>query len=527
MELAWAPLVKDKKEGKGKVTVKNCFQTAIAVALVDYNGSRRISQQTAQLGEVFELMRTQRAGMRFTFPGSDGHVLYLRAWPAEWDPGDWFEQWTLDLNRDNGRVSFHKSRSWEEAQGLRRFESERLGVSVAYILDQFEEEARCATGQQDPTFHTIAPHFAFGKQGLGKGLECPRDGRSGCSIVDALPAAWRGRATHFLSWAWGYTLSTFVHAIREWISQTDVNPSSTFLWVCFFCNNQFRILEENSQEGSDNLEKAFAGRLTEIGQVVVLFDTWKSAFYLQRAWCVFETFMADKVGANLQIILPSAEARSLEDEIRHGGLGNVICAFREVDIEKARATREVDELRVKELISRTSSFERVNQVVKDRLVQWCKERFSMMMDGEVASPTATPGLVTDTPEVRSPDEALLAENASLRAELLVKDVEITTLRAEKERLMASAVRDKEELATLRGSVGALRLELLQSNGGDDLDGSRRLELCARLERLAAPRPESALPRVLDEEEESLMDSIVGELGPCANTVLDGQQGVSS
>jgi len=399
-------------------------------------------------------------------------------------------------------------------------------VSVGYLLGEFEERARAAAGEPDPTFHALAPRFACGERGLGRAVECPRDGRPGCSVVDALPVGARGRATHFLSWAWGYRLSTVVHAIRDWATRTKAEPAATFLWVCFFCNNQFRILEERSQEGSDNLERALAARLTEIGRVLVIFDTWRSAFYLQRAWCVFETFMADKVGADVQIILPSAEARSLESEIRSAGLDSVVSAFGDVDIEKAKATMEVDEVRVKDLIARTSSFDYINQAVKDRLMQWCKDRFSMMISEEVASPVPAPALTDDFPLPQSggqePHAGLRVENAKLRVVLAAKDIEIAKLEAEKERLSASAERGRRELADLRDSLAALRREFL-SAGSDCPSASHCRELCTRLEQLSEP-PKVVSPEPLGEDFELLMDTIESEVVLTAHESTGGYSG---
>ena len=73
----------------------------------------------------------------------------------------------------------------------------------------------------------------------GQGKVCPRDGKEGCSVVDALDSEKCGKAgkvhpwsygdypltrcvvkaTHFLSWVWQYKLSAFIAAIRQWIEQ--------------------------------------------------------------------------------------------------------------------------------------------------------------------------------------------------------------------------------------------------------------------------------------------------------------------
>ena len=113
-----------------------------------------------------------------------------------------------------------------------------LGISAAWVIDRFPEIARSATGMANPNFHEICPAVAMGPRGLGFGKTCPRDGRPGCSVVDAVEEEHRGRATHFVSWCWAYSLNDFVSALQSWVVTEDVCAGEVYLWVCFFCNNQ-------------------------------------------------------------------------------------------------------------------------------------------------------------------------------------------------------------------------------------------------------------------------------------------------
>ena len=58
-------------------------------------------------------------------------------------------------------------------------------------------------------------------------------------------------ANLFCSWSWRYSLETVVGGLSEWAHGRD--PSGVYAWICAFCNNQYRILEEGSQQGSDDL----------------------------------------------------------------------------------------------------------------------------------------------------------------------------------------------------------------------------------------------------------------------------------
>ena len=61
-----------------------------------------------------------------------------------------------------------------------------------------------------------------------------------------------GKVTHFVSWCWAYSLNDVVSAIERWVQKSNEDARNVFLWMCFFCNNQYRIKEEapKSSRGS-------------------------------------------------------------------------------------------------------------------------------------------------------------------------------------------------------------------------------------------------------------------------------------
>ena len=95
---------------------------------------------------------------------------------------------------------------------------------------------------------------------------------------------------------WSYSLDEFVDGFRTWAARKDIKPDVTFVWVCAFCNNQYRTLE-----GSKNLEEVFAPRLRACGRVVMLLNKWNSPLYVTRVWCVFEAWVAQKEGVPLDV----------------------------------------------------------------------------------------------------------------------------------------------------------------------------------------------------------------------------------
>ena len=50
--------------------------------------------------------------------------------------------------------------------------------------------------------------------------------------------------------------------------------SQVVFFMCFFVNNQFRILLEQTQTGSADLETVFERNLKRIGRMVAILDAW-------------------------------------------------------------------------------------------------------------------------------------------------------------------------------------------------------------------------------------------------------------
>ena len=168
-------------------------------------------------------------------------------------------------------------------------------VSLGYLLSlDFEELATQRTGKDNPSFVDMKTGFWLSEDPIGGNILCPRDGRPGCALVDWIRPDDRREQTHFLSWTWKYTLAEVASALKMFQqSMEDPNAASgVFFFMCFFTNNQFRIIVEESSTGSDNLESVFEGNLRRIGRMVAVLDTWDRPLYLSRIWTVYEQFVA-------------------------------------------------------------------------------------------------------------------------------------------------------------------------------------------------------------------------------------------
>jgi len=362
---------------------------ALLVAVLTYDNPA-VSDETMALGgqtwQDYALVRPPDL--------NDVQVKALNALEAGIDSRDpvAFEQ-SMHQCRE-ARVPEEKVR---QVKSAKKMESEGAGISLAYILsDEFEKMAREATGKDDPSFVDMKEPFFLSSSStkrIGDGQLCPRDLRAGCAFVDTLPRKYRHDATHFLSWVWQYKLSTFRGGLQRWADANQLVYEDVFLFCCFFCNNQHRILVEGSSQGSDDLEFVFEARLRQIGRVVALMDTWQGSIYTRRIWTIFEQYMAARLGIEMQFTLPAEPAATLIDHLHKGaeGIQTVIKEVSQVDAKHAKATMQQDEDKVKHLIMSTIGFPTVNERVQCSITDWIAREFKARIDHLVEMEVRTTG----------------------------------------------------------------------------------------------------------------------------------------
>ena len=163
------------------------------------------------------------------------------------------------------------------------------GISISYLLSaEFKLLAQTRSKLDDPNFYDLKDAFFLSTDPIAIGSDkvCPRDGKLGCAFVDVLDLCHRGDCTHFLSWTWGYSLNLVRSSMTAWIDQSKIDPQKTFLYMCFFVNNQYRILLDQNGAGSmgSNLKDVFGDNLQRIGRMVALLDGWEKPTYLSRIW---------------------------------------------------------------------------------------------------------------------------------------------------------------------------------------------------------------------------------------------------
>jgi len=284
----------------------------------------------------------------------------------------------------------HLGYSMHEIQGFvtstRKRQSEQSGICLAYLLSpEFLKLAQERSGKEDPTFYDLKDCIFFGDNPIGKDQACPRDGLKGVALVDALEKHQRGQCTHFLSWTWGYKVSTVTGALQQWLDgmADGTRAEEVFFFMCFFVNNQYRILVNNEKIGAADLERVFEENLKRIGKVVAVLDSWDSPRYLTRIWTIFEQVVAIKLNVPVTMVLPADASRSCLDEFENGkaGIIRVKNSLTKVHSQSAEAFAPEDEAAVKDLIKKTipGGFKEVDKKIIHFMIRWVGDQMEMHM----------------------------------------------------------------------------------------------------------------------------------------------------
>eukprot|EP00931_Biecheleriopsis_adriatica_P100334 TRINITY_DN7559_c0_g1_i1.p1 TRINITY_DN7559_c0_g1~~TRINITY_DN7559_c0_g1_i1.p1 ORF type:complete len:983 (+),score=160.81 TRINITY_DN7559_c0_g1_i1:103-3051(+) len=267
--------------------------------------------------------------------------------------------------------------------------SEDLGVPLLYLTEEdcFLKDVETMLGQE------LAEHETFRKlqatcwgdencEGFCGSQEenCPRDGKMGCAIIDTLDdrfpqRGFRGRFTHYLSWCWDYSCHHMVSGLNSWMLHAKAVADDTFIWICFFCNNQRKILFD-CQVGQTEagLEALFHSRLRAVkdkGGVIVLLDNYMEPSFTRRLWCIYEVFEATQLDMPICVTLPGTCQTQLVKDLMSGQVSKISLSLLAIASQHARAWSEDDETKIKDLIRESKGgFKAVNAVVKACLAEW-------------------------------------------------------------------------------------------------------------------------------------------------------------
>lgn len=186
-------------------------------------------------------------------------------------------------------------------------------------------------------------------------------------------------------------MSVVREALRSWAEQQGLDPRRVFFFMCFFVNNQYRVLVECSTNPSDHLEEIFEANLNRIGKVVAVLDSWESPMYLKRIWTIFEQHIAIQLGIEVTIVMTPEAVLSLLQEFALGadGIFRVKHHLSIVDAETAEASFKKDEDKVKLLIRSSVGFTAVNEKIVGAMIRWVGQELQTYMKALVEMPALT------------------------------------------------------------------------------------------------------------------------------------------
>ena len=144
-----------------------------------------------------------------------------------------------------------------------------------------------------------------------------------------------GKANVFVSWALNDNPWVILVALRRLIKERDdLDPKTTFFWLCNYC------IAQNAARDADGNAGAEVQRLGEvvrtIGHTVMFLNPWDQAGALARAWVLWELYHTAACGAKFDVLVTAAEERRFIDALGEDS-GAVANAFAHIDVRNATA----------------------------------------------------------------------------------------------------------------------------------------------------------------------------------------------
>ncbi|OQR91894.1 hypothetical protein ACHHYP_04252 [Achlya hypogyna] len=188
------------------------------------------------------------------------------------------------------------------------------------------------------------------------------------SLVDHLltnkhTAHFVAEANWYISHAWSYLFLETVDSLETFFALQKLSDEAV-VWFCVFNNNQhFSNVRPFSFWSS-----TFQTELAAIGNVVMVMHPWNDPVVLRRSWCVFEVYVAIKVGACFEMTLAPAQKDLFLNDIVN--LDTFIKMLGTIKSEESEATIASDRDGIFDLIRAEVSFENLDQMVFQTISGW-------------------------------------------------------------------------------------------------------------------------------------------------------------
>ena len=343
----------------------------------------------------------------------------------------------------------------------------RLGVSVHWLQTKFLSEVDAFCSESNSTSanlsrHTVAVYnIEPWIRTKGASSACPVDNRKGSSYVHALWASddpeehtASGRANYMLSYGWKYIVTDIVDTLADFCATKELDPKTTYIWICCLCNNQHRVKEMEALGTTvpfEEFQEIFYRNVTGVKNILAMMSPWQKPIYLTRIWCIFELFTAHSNAAcSITIIMPPKERADLQQQLLAKGaqeaLNSLFETLATTKVQDATASIEEDRVSILKLINDINgSYTALNHRVNDLLRDWAVETVKSLAPqvGDIHSKNAA--------EIFSHIGSVLYQQGDYKGAL----VEFNKALAIKEAVLG---KDHPETASTYGSIGSVLLE---------------------------------------------------------------------
>lgn len=246
---------------------------------------------------------------------------------------------------DEGRVSTETTMSPTPLPGLADAlpgDPER-GISVHFLRSGFLADLQDAGLDQSCTIREAEESVILAR---GEHALCPRDGRAGSSYVDTVHGDDNVGLAEFVFSYWsGYRVMDIVDTLSTFCHDRDLDPCSTFVWMCCFCTNHHRLKEARvSGDGgsTEDAREACLQRVRDIPNFLAMVAPWEDLEYTKRAWCLFELSSAIASKRKISVLLPSKDRQAFSEALLDGNHRPLLDALAEICIEDAVAFQDED-----------------------------------------------------------------------------------------------------------------------------------------------------------------------------------------
>ena len=258
----------------------------------------------------------------------------------------------------------------------------KKGVSIHFLNTTFRTEATSYinTTTIDPktaTFYDLEdlqdPIYGLFRQ-KGANATCPRDGKEGAAYIDCLAGEDKtGPSDYMLSYGWGNSVFDIIDALVDFCEVRNMDMRRTYIWMCCIYNNQHRLAIEVAEKEKLSFSDAasiFRSGVIGIKNVIAFLSPWRKPVYIQRAWCIFELFIAIVNNCNIHLIMPSREKNSLIKAVCDEGEAPVNDAMANIRAENADCMYRVDKDAIRGFIESGSGFASVNMTIGSFIRKW-------------------------------------------------------------------------------------------------------------------------------------------------------------